>query len=64
MVFKGLQAVVDKYFEDNHYVVFIAFFFLRFLCPAIVSPKEFGLISKGSPLSSHNRQQHSHSTLH
>eukprot|EP01100_Stratorugosa_tubuloviscum_P000181 TRINITY_DN1038_c1_g1_i1.p1 TRINITY_DN1038_c1_g1~~TRINITY_DN1038_c1_g1_i1.p1 ORF type:complete len:534 (+),score=237.73 TRINITY_DN1038_c1_g1_i1:74-1675(+) len=49
------QAVVLKFPESRHSVVG-GFFFLRFLCPAIISPEGFGVIPSDTPLSDDARR--------
>jgi hypothetical protein len=41
------KEVVQK-FPESKYSVLSGFFFLRFICPAIVSPERYGLIDGSS----------------
>lgn len=43
-----LRAKVLTKFPESKYSAIGGFFFLRFLCPAIVSPESYGLVDSGT----------------
>eukprot|EP01103_Thecamoeba_quadrilineata_P001001 TRINITY_DN10886_c0_g1_i1.p1 TRINITY_DN10886_c0_g1~~TRINITY_DN10886_c0_g1_i1.p1 ORF type:complete len:538 (+),score=103.12 TRINITY_DN10886_c0_g1_i1:32-1645(+) len=51
-----LQEEVQHKFPQLKYAVVGGFFFLRFMCPAIVSPEGYGVIPEGTPLVSEVRR--------
>lgn len=55
MMCRELNAVVKKKFPNSQYSCVGGFIFLRFFCPSMVTPEEFGLAKKGS-VSGQNRR--------
>jgi len=51
-----LQVEVREKFPELKHAVVGGFFFLRFMCPAIVSPEGFGVICDGPPMPSEARR--------
>mgnify|MGYP001065601152 FL=1 len=44
MVLQELQFMVKERFPEMEYEIVGGFFFLRFLCPAIVAPESYGIL--------------------
>eukprot|EP01087_Luapelamoeba_hula_P011502 TRINITY_DN3134_c0_g2_i11.p1 TRINITY_DN3134_c0_g2~~TRINITY_DN3134_c0_g2_i11.p1 ORF type:complete len:1786 (-),score=221.70 TRINITY_DN3134_c0_g2_i11:93-5450(-) len=43
-VLSDLQSAVTDKLQEANYLIFVNFFFLRFFCPAIVSPRAYGVL--------------------
>lgn len=44
MVCKTLRSQVTRKFPESYYTVIGGYYFLRFICPAMVAPDGFGIL--------------------